>query len=191
VRGRATFKRGPHPTASAHWGEPATDAPADIAALVALGRTLRRHHGRLAAAADVRSTLQAMERLYDDGQAQAALAGCDSLTAAALAYPLARAGVAPDGRGLTAAALREAAASALGGTGPATRGARPKGYQTVLAEAIVRLWTVEHGDPVPPRPFDPPSPIVEFAGRVFDRVERRPMDRVKLARLLAGAISTS
>jgi hypothetical protein len=191
VRPRATFKDGAHPTAGAAWGESAGNAPPDIAGLVALGRTLRRHHGTVAAAQDSRQTLVAMSTIADDTQARAAFARCDSLTVAALAHPLARAGVGPSGQGLTAATLQAAATAALAAWPAGRGGARQKGYQVVLAECIVRTWTAEHGPPRISGKFEPPSEIVTFAGRVFDLVERRPFDRWKLAQLLNGAISTS
>jgi hypothetical protein len=188
MRGRVTYRDGRHPSRCADWVDPADNVPPDIAELVAEFRYLRAAHGADAIPMrDVRATLQAMTAIESDGDAAEALSRCDALTHATLLGPMRRA--AP---GALALRLRAAAREALRVLAT-SRGARTKGYQILLAEAIVERWHAATGE-VPTAwhstAYGTSSPLLAHAARVFDAVEASTFDRAKLAELLRGAIST-
>jgi hypothetical protein len=189
MRGKVTYRDGVHPSRRANWVDPVDDVAPDIAALVEEFRYLRTEHAAdPIPARDVRATLDAMTMIQSDAEADDALRRCDAWTHAALLAPLNRA--APGG---LAQRLRGAAGVALGRL-KASRGARTRGYQHLLAEAIVEQWSDTTGEHRPTTWHNAyhgtASPLLAHAARVFDAVERVHFDRAKLATLLRGAIST-
>lgn len=187
MRGRVTFKDGRHPSRVADWIDPADDVPDNLAELVAVHRYFRRcYSSDRVPARDIRATLEAMSRIDDDEAAATALDWCDSATHALLRIPLRR----TFGNTLSAR-LRASSAAALR-TFPAL--SKPaKGYQVMLARALLEAWEQQTGEAVPAVWGDTVShcsPIVGFAHRVFVLVEQKPFDVKRVVRLLDGALST-
>ncbi len=186
MRGKVTYRAGRHPTRAADWVDPAPDAPAEIAELVAEGRYLRQHHAAdHVSSADVIATLLALARIEDDDEALRAMAHCDSLTLAALMLPMHYAT-----GDSTAERLRVAAEAAL----KRWRGRKPsRGYQVLLARAILDEWIDATGDAAPAvwgNTVTHCSPIVARAHRVFMLVEGKPFDVKRVRELMHGAVVT-
>jgi hypothetical protein len=192
TRPKVTYRGGRH---TSREGEVLPDSVNDwLSAIVEIFRYRIRLRDDIESSANIRETLKRMTSITDDEMAATALDACDERSFGLLISARYRRH-APTDEGI-AAGLRADAEKALENWKP-DAGGRPEGVARELAGEILREWTRRTGEVNPPiqwhPDYEPPdSPVVRFAGVVFDDVfdEERPRDRSVIAKLLREAAST-